>query len=75
MRPRASSVVAVLAAVLVTGWTAQMSAQTPYVPYFGKNNVHYDKFDWQIYTTDHFEIFFYPDLKQHIEREIGRAHV
>ncbi len=73
MRPRVSLVVAVLAAVLVVGWSAEISAQTPFVPYFGKNNIHYDKFDWQIYTTDHFEIFFYPELKQHIERVAGYA--
>src|SRR5438477_3055075 len=73
MRPRVSLVVAVIVSVLVAGWSSEMSAQTPYVPYFGKNNIHYDKFDWQIYTTDHFEIFFYPELKQHIERVAGYA--
>src|SRR3954466_1002063 len=73
MRPRVSLVVAVLVGVLLAGWSAQVSAQTPYVPYWGKNNIHYDKFDWQIYTTDHFEIFFYPELKQHIERVAGYA--
>jgi len=73
MRPRVSAVVAVLVGALVAGSSAQLSAQTPYVPYFGKNNIHYDKFDWQIYTTDHFEIFFYPELKQHIERVAGYA--
>ncbi len=26
---------------------------------FGKNKVQYRKFDWKIYTTPHFEIFFY----------------
>src|SRR5215470_391709 len=72
MRPRVSSVVALVVAV-VAGWTAQTFAQTPFVPYYGKNNIHYDKFDWQIYTTDHFEIFFYPELKQHIERVAGYA--
>src|SRR5438128_1394674 len=73
MRPRASVVVAVLVGMLVAGWSAAMSAQTPFVPYFGKNKIHYDKFDWQIYTTDHFEIFFYPELKPHIERVAGYA--
>jgi hypothetical protein len=72
MRPRVSLVVAVLA-VLVAGWSAELSAQTPYVPYFGKNNVHYDKFEWHIYTTDHFEIFYYPELEKHIERVAGYA--
>jgi hypothetical protein len=74
MRPRVSSVVAaVIVAGMVTAWSAQTFAQTPFVPYWGKNNIHYDKFDWQIYTTDHFEIFFYPELKQHIERVAGYA--
>src|SRR5262244_2752635 len=74
MRPRVSSVVAaVVVAGMVTAWSAQTFAQTPFVPYWGKNNIHYDKFDWQIYTTDHFEIFFYPELKQHIERVAGYA--
>ena len=34
------------------------SAQTPFVPYFGKNQIRYDNFQWQIYTTDHFEIYY-----------------
>ena len=49
------------------------SAQTPMVPYFGKNNIHYDKFDWHIYTTDHFEIYYYPELETHLERVAGYA--
>jgi hypothetical protein len=72
MRPRVSSVVAVLAAV-VAGWSASTFAQTPFVPYYGQNKIHYDKFEWHIYTTDHFEIFFYPELEKHIERVAGYA--
>ena len=34
------------------------SAQTPYIPYFGKNQIRYDNFKWQIYTTEHFEIYY-----------------
>jgi len=43
-------------------------AQTPYVPYFGKNRVKYDKFDWHIYESEHFEIYFYPEIEPHLER-------
>ncbi len=65
-------VVAVLLAV--TGRPSIASAQaTPFVPYFGKNLVHYDRFDWHIYTTDHFEIYYYPELEQHLERVAGYA--
>ena len=49
------------------------SAQTPYIPYFGKNQIRYDNFDWQIYTTDHFEIYYYPEIEQHLERVAGYA--
>ena len=49
------------------------SAQTPYIPYFGKNQIRYDNFRWQIYTTDHFEIYYYPEIEQHLERVAGYA--
>ncbi|HUR34107.1 MAG TPA: hypothetical protein VM032_09960 [Vicinamibacterales bacterium] len=58
--------------VLLIG-AAAASAQTPFVPYFGKNNIHYDNFDWHIYTTDHFEIYYYTDLEKHLERVAGYA--
>jgi hypothetical protein len=63
----------VLIAAIVAGWSAIAAAQTPYVPYFGKNNIHYDTFNWEIYTTDHFEIYYYPEMKQHLERVAGYA--
>ena len=42
---------AALAFVLVSLIPAEMSAQSTSVPYYGKNQVKYDKFDWHIYTT------------------------
>src|SRR6476659_2519748 len=65
-----------LVAVLVLAMCGHASlarAQTSMVPYFGKNNPHYDKFEWNIYTTEHFEIFYYPALEQHLERVAGYA--
>jgi hypothetical protein len=53
---------------LLTAPAAVVSAQTPFIPYFGKNNIHYDRFEWKIYTTDHFEIYFYPEVEPHLER-------
>jgi hypothetical protein len=50
-----------------------VNAQSPFVPYYGKNLVHYGKFDWQIYTTDHFEIYYYTEVKTHLERVAGYA--
>ena len=48
-------------------------AQTPFVPYYGKNRVKYDTFKWSIYTTDHFEIFYYPDIEPQLQRIAGYA--
>jgi len=62
---------------LVFAWLVllpfEAAAQTPFVPYFGKNRVKYDNFNWHIYTTDHFEIYYYPELEQHLERVAGYA--
>src|SRR5438270_12841208 len=67
------STLAVCAAAAVICGTGIASAQTSMVPYFGKNNIHYDKFEWYIYTPDHFEIFYYPQLEPHLERIAGYA--
>jgi len=32
--------------------------------YFGKNKIQYTDFDWQVLTTDHFNIYFYPEEKE-----------
>ena len=60
MRLRVLSPVSRLVALTILlglGLTAAPAAQTTFFPYYGKNNIHYDKFDWHIYTTDHFEIY------------------
>jgi hypothetical protein len=62
----------VLAAFLA-GHAGVASAQTQMVPYFGKNNIHYDTFKWQWYETEHFRIYFYPEEQQHLERVAGYA--
>src|SRR5437764_5304306 len=66
--------VALLGAALLAGFATASAAQgTPFVPYFGKNLIHYDKFDWHIYTTDHFEIYYYADTERHLERVAAYA--
>src|SRR5436189_2291107 len=62
-----------LFALLACGGVSVASAQTSMVPYFGKNNIHYDKFKWFIYTTDHFEIYYYPEIEKHLERVASYA--
>ena len=55
------------------GSVADAFAQTGYVPYYGKNRIRYDNFRWHIYTTDHFEIYYYPEIEQHLERVTSYA--
>ena len=64
---------AALALVFMTGSVAGAFAQTGYVPYYGKNRIRYDTFKWTIYTTDHFEIYYYPEIEPHLERVAGYA--
>src|SRR5688500_19816394 len=60
--------------LLVTaGFAVDAIAQTPYVPYFGKNKIRYNNFEWHIYTTDHFEIYYYPEIEAHLERVTSYA--
>src|SRR5215207_11085991 len=59
--------------ILVAGLVADAFAQTPYVPYYGKNKIRYNNFEWHIYTTDHFEIYYYPELESHLERVTSYA--
>src|SRR5688572_6619362 len=51
----------------------QVYRQTGYIPYYQKNRIRYDNFRWHIYTTDHFEIFYYPEVEQHLERVTSYA--
>jgi len=37
------------------------SAQFLYIPYYGKNKVLYEKFDWHHYETEHFDIYYYAE--------------
>ena len=68
------SLVALLTLLLgLTGGAGRASAQTSFIPYFGKNNIHYDNFKWQVYTTDHFEIYYYPEIERHLARVAGYA--
>src|ERR687895_1171360 len=60
--------VALLVFALALGAGLEALAQTPYVPYYGKNRIRYDDFKWKIYTTDHFELYYYPEIEKHLER-------
>jgi WD40-like Beta Propeller Repeat len=62
-----------LALVFGAGVTHEASAQTGYIPYYGKNKIRYNNFKWHIYTTEHFEVYYYPEIEQHLERVVSYA--
>ena len=55
------------------GQGSSVNAQSQFAPYYGKNQIHYDKFEWHIYKTDHFEIYYYPENERHLERVASYA--
>lgn len=40
--------------------------------YFGRNKVQYDEFAWQILETEHFDIYYYPEMRE--LAEIGASY-
>src|SRR5260370_24969635 len=40
--------------------TSSASAQ---IFYFGRNKVQYTDFDWHVLKTEHFDIYYYPEMK------------
>jgi Tol biopolymer transport system component len=36
--------------------------------YFGRNKVQYTEFDWRVLKTDHFDIYYYTEMKELAER-------
>src|SRR4029450_1976777 len=60
--------------VLVLGVSVEEAfGETPYTPYFGKNRIRYNDFKWNIYKTDHFEIYYYPEIEKQLERVTSYA--
>lgn len=62
-----------VAAIAIVAGAQSAAAQTGFAPYYGKNQIRYDTFEWSIYTTDHFEIYYYPEIEPHLERVAGYA--
>ena len=36
--------------------------------YFGRNKVQYTEFEWQVFKTEHFEIYYYPEMADLAQR-------
>lgn len=58
----------VVAAILFV-MVAQQPASSQY--YFGRNKIQYDDFEWKILRTTHFDVYFYPQMRE--LAEIGAA--
>jgi Tol biopolymer transport system component len=56
-----------LQAAFAFAFVALCGVQTADAQYFGRNKVQYEKFDWRILKSDHFDLYFYPaeSLKVH----------
>jgi Tol biopolymer transport system component len=51
-----------LAVVLTAAVAAMLSSAAPtYAQYFGRNKVHYDRLDFRVLRTEHFDIHYYDD--------------
>lgn len=51
--------------VLLGVWTVDASAQ---FFYFGRNKVQYTDFEWHVLKTEHFDIYYYPEMRGLAER-------
>jgi len=53
--------------LFLTLWVPLSFAQSIYFPYYGKNKVLYEKFNWSSYKTEHFNIYYYTDNIQDLK--------
>ncbi len=54
---------AIIRVALAAALASPVAAQ-----YYGKNKVQYDTFNWDVYHSPHFDIYFYPEEQMHLER-------
>lgn len=62
----------VWAMIAFTIWAQDLYAQY-HQNFFGTNKVHYTEFNWKILETEHFEIYYYPEMQELAERAAGLA--
>ena len=54
-------------ALLVALATAPASAQ------FGKNKISYERFDWQVYESPHFNVHYYSEMEPFLAEIVSHA--
>jgi len=50
--------------VAVFSFAIASTATLVHAQYFGRNKVQYDKFDFKILKTQHFDVYFYPEMEE-----------
>jgi WD40-like Beta Propeller Repeat len=60
-----------LALAAAAAWALPARAQ--FIPYYGKNKIQYESFDWRVYKSPHFEVYYYPEFEQHLGRLVSYA--
>jgi Tol biopolymer transport system component len=50
--------------VAVFSFAIASTATLVHAQYFGRNKVQYDKFDFRILKTQHFDVYFYPEMEE-----------
>ena len=45
---------------------------TPLFP-FGKNKIQYQNFDWRIYKSPHFDVYYYPEEEAMLQQAVSYA--
>src|SRR5690606_1819103 len=51
-----------LAAALLVLPVAALAPREAAAQYFGRNKVRYATFDWHILRTEHFDVYYYPEM-------------
>ncbi|MCY3929750.1 MAG: hypothetical protein OXG81_15905, partial [Acidobacteria bacterium] len=59
---------AALACALLVGAGAGLEAQG-----FGKNKIRYENFDWRIYHSTHFDIYYYSESENQLQKVASMA--
>lgn len=54
-------------------WSVQPSFSQYHYSYFGTNKVNYTSFKWSVLATEHFDIYYYAEMRELAERAAGMA--
>ena len=66
MRPQARIPARILLGILLCLWADRAFP-------FGKNKINYDNFQWQIYKSPHFDLYYYPAEENRLEQLVSYA--